>query len=150
MLVLGRHLLVALEVELVRVEGHLRLGERALGLHAEQRSVRVVVLAPEVVHVGGSDDRPAELLGHRGDLRVRVVLIVDLVFLDLEVDVFGAEHLDQLVGVFAGGGGIVLVDPAHETRGKAAGERDDALVVLLEELHVHVGLAAMETLEETR
>ena len=40
-----RHLVGVLEVELVGVEGQLRLGERALGLDAEQRGVVVVVLA---------------------------------------------------------------------------------------------------------
>ena len=44
------------------VEAHLRLRERRLRLHAQQRGVVVEVLAAEVVHVGGRDQRPAHLL----------------------------------------------------------------------------------------
>ena len=59
--VLG-HLVGALQEELVGVEAQLRLLERRLGLDAEQRGVAVVVLAAQVVDVGGGDQRPAQLV----------------------------------------------------------------------------------------
>ncbi len=61
------HLLGALYVELVGVEAELRRFQRRLGLHAEQRRVVVEVLAPQVVDVGGPDQRPVELAREAGD-----------------------------------------------------------------------------------
>ena len=96
-----RHLLRALQVELVGVEGHLRLRERRLRLHAQQRRVVVVVLAAQVVDVGGRDERPAHLARELRDRLVDLLLLGDPVALDLEVDVLGAERLDEVVEVRA-------------------------------------------------
>ena len=46
-----------------------------------------VVLAAQVVHVGGADERPADLARDPRDALVRAVLLGDLVVLELEVDV---------------------------------------------------------------
>ena len=124
-----RHLLAGAQVELVRLEGHLRRGERRLRLHAQQRRVVVVVLAAQVVHVAGADERAADLAGDPDDALVGLVLRGDAVLLDLEVDVLGAERLEQVVGVRARLG-VAAVDEAQaEARGEAAGERDHALGV---------------------
>jgi hypothetical protein len=64
--------------------------------------VVVEVLAPQVVDVGGGDQRPAELAGVADDPLVGLVLLVDPVLLHLEVDLLGAEGLDQVVEVGAG------------------------------------------------
>ena len=42
----------------------------------------------------------------------------------------------------------VLHEPLAEARGQAAGQRDDALAVLRQQLHVDVRLAAVQPLEE--
>ena len=110
------HLGRVLQVELVGVEGQLRLGERALGLDAEQRRVVLVVLAAEVVDVAGRDQRPADLAGDLDDSLVGLVLLGDPVLLDLEVDVVGAEDLHQLVGVGARLGRVVGDQPLAEAR----------------------------------
>ena len=59
------HLRVVAQEELVGVERHLRRGERALGLHAQQRGVVVVVLAAQVVDVAGAHQPAAELAAMR-------------------------------------------------------------------------------------
>ena len=107
-----------------------------------------VVLAAQVVDVGGRDQRPAELARVADDALVRLRLLGDPVLLDLEVDVVGAEDLDQVVEVGAGVGRALLDQPAAEARLQAAGERDHALGVAVEQLHVDVRLAALEALEE--
>ena len=84
----------------------------------------VVVLAPEVVHVGGGHHRPADLVGDARDPLVGLVLLGDPVALELEVDVVGAEHLEQVVGVRAGVGRRALHEPAAEAGLEAAGEGD--------------------------
>ena len=97
----GDHLLAVAQVELVGVERQLRRGDRALGLHAQQRRVVVVVLAAQVVDVAGADQAPADLAGDPDDPLVALVLRREAVLLHLEVDVLGAEHAQQIVGVGA-------------------------------------------------
>ena len=72
----------------------------------------VVVLAAQVVHVPGRDQRPAHLPGVPDDPLVRLVLLGDLVDLDLQVDVVRAECLEQVVQMGACVGQAVL----HEAR----------------------------------
>ena len=64
------------------------------------------------------------------DRLVGLLLLGDAVLLDLEVDVLGAEDLDEVVEV---GARVVRRGPRRcalaEARGEAAGERDDALGV---------------------
>ena len=123
------HFLGALEVELVGVEAQLRRLQGRLGLHAEQRRVVVEVLAPQVVDVGGADQRPAQLAGEADDPLVGLVLLGDAVLLHLEVDLLGAEGLDQVVEVGAGVVGALFDQAAAEARLQAAGEDDHALGV---------------------
>ena len=80
----------------------------------------VVVLAAQVVDVGGRDQRPAELARVAGDALVRLRLLGDPVLLDLEVDVVGAEDVDEVVEVGAGVGGPLLDQAAAEARLQAA------------------------------
>ena len=108
----------------------------------------VVVLARQVVHVRGPHQRPADLARHLDDPLVRLVLLGDAVALQLEIDLIGAEDADQVVDVGAGVVGAVLDDAAAEARLQAAGQRQHALGVAREQLHVEVRLAAREALEE--
>ena len=84
----------------------------------------------------------------RDDPLVGLVLLGDAVLLHLEVDVVGAEDLQQLVGVRARLGGVVVHEAPAEARLQAAGERDHAGRVAREQLQVDVGLAALVALEE--
>ena len=107
----------------------------------------VEVVAAEVVDVAGRDQRPPDLARDPDDALVGLVLLGHAVLLDLEVDVLGAEHLQQLVGVAARLGRGVVDEPPAEARLEAAGERDDAVGVALEQRQVDVGLAAPVALE---
>ena len=89
----------------------------------------VVVLLAQVVHVGGADERPAELAGDLHDPLVGLVLLGQAVALDLEVDVLGAEDPQQVVGVRARLALLVGDQALAEARGQAAGEGDDPLGV---------------------
>ena len=143
-----RHLLARAQVELVGVEGDLRLGQRRLGLHAQQRGVVVVVLAAQVVDVAGADQRPSELSRDPDDPLVGLLLLGEPVLLDLEVHVVGAERVDQLRGVGPGIAGTPVEQVLAEARLEAAGERDHALGVGGDLLQVDRRLAALEALEE--
>ena len=72
----------------------------------------VVVLLAEVVDVGGGDERAVELLRELLDRLVDLLLLGDAVALDLEVDVLGAEDLDEVVEVGARLGEAALHDAA--------------------------------------
>jgi hypothetical protein len=104
--------------------------------------VRVVVLAAQVVDVRGRHQRPAELLRRADDPLVRLLLLGDAVALDLEIDLLGAEGLDQVVDVGAGISRTVLDQAAAEARLEAARERDHSLRMGGKKLHVDVRLAA--------
>ena len=78
-----------------------------------------VVLAAQVVHVGGGDERAPDLAGDAHDALVGVVLLGDAVLLDLEEHVVGAERVEQVVGVSARVGFAAL----GEARAEAAGQR---------------------------
>ena len=142
-----RHLLVGLQIELVGVERHLRLGERRLRLHAQQRRVVVVVLAPQVVDIAvATSGRPTSRA-----IRTAPSLTLSwarAVLLDLEVDVLGPEDLDQVVEVRARLVGAVVDEPLREARREAAGQADDALGVLRRPDPGRRRLAALQALEE--
>ena len=108
----------------------------------------VVVLAAQVVDVGGGDQRPAHLAGEADDPLVRLVLVGDAVLLHLEIDLVGAEGLQQIVEVGAGVLGPLLDQAPAEARLQAAGERDHPLGMARQQLHVDVRLPPREALEE--
>jgi len=66
----------------------------------------------------------------------------------LEVDVLGADRLEQVVGVGAGLVVAALGEPAREARGQAARQDDQALTVRRQLGEVDRRLAAVEALEE--
>ena len=108
----------------------------------------VVVLAAQVVDVARADELAAQLAGDLDDALVGLVLVGDAVLLDLEVDVLGAEDLEQVVDVGARLGRVVGDQALAEAAGQAAGQRDDAVGVGGELGHVERRLAAVQALEE--
>ena len=79
-----------------------------------------------------------------------LLLVGDAVLLDLEVDVVGAEGLQQVVGVGARLGVAPVDEALAEARRQAAGQRDDALAARRELGHVERRLAAVQAVEEAR
>ena len=79
---------------------------------------------------------------------VRPVLLGDLVVLDLEIDVFGAEDPHQRLGVVARLAVAFLDEALAEPGLQAARERHHAFGVALQEPQVDIGVAAVEALQE--
>ena len=142
------HFLVGAQEELVGLKRELGRGQRALGLHAQQRGVVVVVLPAQVVHVAGSHQGAAQLAGDADDSFVGLVLGGDAIGLDLEVDVVGTEGTDQLIGVRPG----VSVSPFHQpgakARGQAAGQGDHPVRATVELREVKRRLASLKAFEK--
>jgi hypothetical protein len=96
-----RHLGAVAQIELVGLEADLRLGQCALGLHAEQRRVVLIVLAAQVMDIAGPDQRAAHLARQCNDLLVAALLQRQPVLLDLEIHVLAPERPDQRLDVLA-------------------------------------------------
>ncbi len=132
-----RHLLRGLEVELVRPElPVVRVLQRVAGLDAEQRLVRVRVGGVEVVDVAGRDERQATL---RGEARQRLEdrpLDVEARVLQLDVRVVAPEDLLEPVELHLRVAHPRLGDRLRDSPREAAGERDQAGRVPLEQLPV--------------
>ena len=108
----------------------------------------VVVLAAQVVHVAGADERAPDLARDPHDPLVGLLLVGDAVLLDLEVDVVAPEGVHQVVDVRPRLV-VATVDQAlAEARRQAAREGDDALAACGELGHVEVRFAAVEPLEK--
>ena len=145
-----RHLLRALEIELVRVEFPVvRVLQRVPGLDAEERLVRVGVGGGEVMDVARRDEREPCLGGQLDELRVDALLDVEAGVLELDVGVLAAEDLGEPVEVRAGVCRPALLERLADPSREAAGERDQAGRVGLEQLPVDARLreVALEVAE---
>ena len=139
-----RHLGRRLEEELVGVElPVVRVLQRVARLDAEQRLVRPRVLVAEVVDVAGRDQRQPGFPGELRQRRVDPLLDVEAGVLHLDVGRVAAEDLGEAVEVGARVVGPVLLERLADAAGEAAGERDQALRVALEQLPVDAGLVVV-------
>ena len=105
--------------------------------------MRVGVLVAQVVDVVGGHGLEAGLLGELRELRQQLALLGQAGVLQLDVDVLGAEQLGE-PGDLGQRGGVVAVAQQHRRlAAHAARERDEALVVLAEQLPVGARLVVV-------
>ncbi len=111
--------------------------------------MRVGVFGGEVVDVAGGDERQLRLGRELDELRVDALLHLEARVLELDVGVVAPEHLRQPVEVGRGVLGPVLLERLADAAGEAAGERDQAARVALEQLPVDARLrvVALEVAE---
>ena len=111
--------------------------------------MRVGVLGGEVVDVAGGDERQLRLGRELDELRVDPLLHVEPGVLELDVGVVAPEHCRQPVEVGGGVLGPALLERLADAAGEAAGERDQAARVALEQLPVDARLrvVALEVAE---
>ena len=138
------HLLGGLEVELVAAVAHAVLvGEVALRLDAEQGVVGVGVLVAQVVHVVGGHGAQAGLFGEQRELGEQLALLGQAGVLQLDVDVLRAEQVGQAPHLGEGGLVVAVLEEHGGAPAHAAGERDEALAVLGEQLPVGARLVVV-------
>ena len=138
------HLLGRLEVELVAAVAHAVLvGEVALRLDAEQRVVGVGVLVAQVVHVVGGHGAQAGPLGEQRELGQQLALLGQAGVLQLDEDVVGAEELGEAPHLVERGLVVAVLEQLRDAPAHAAGEGDEALVVLAEQLPVGARLVVV-------
>ena len=142
------HLVGGLEVVLLTLDLEaLRVRERRPGLHAQQRVVRLVVLAVGVVRVVGGQQRGADAAGDVEQLRVRLALRRQPVILQLDEEVVLAEDLLQPSRLLERTLVVALEQRLQHVSTETSGGGDQTLVVLLEQLPVHPRLVVV-ALEE--
>ncbi len=142
------HLGCRLEVVLLSLELEaLGVAEHRVGLHAQQRGVRLVVVSVHVVRVVGGDDGRTDAAGDLDQLRVGVALGLQPVVLQLDEQVVPAEDLLQPAGLLQRALLVTLQQRLQHVAAEAAGGGDEPVVVLLEQLPVHPRLVVV-TLEE--
>ena len=110
------------------------------GLHAQQRGVRLGVVAVRVVAVVGGEQRRADRARDAEQVDVDPVLLGQAVVLQLDEEVVAAEDLLEARGRGEGAVVVVLEEPLAHRAAEAAGRGDEALVVALEQLEVDAGL----------
>ena len=145
-----RHFLRGLEVELVRPElPVIGVLQRVARLDAEQRLVRVRVRCVEVVDVARRNERQAALGGEPRQRLEDRLLDVEVPVLELDVRVVATEDLLQPVELHLGVAHPGVDDRLGDTAREAAGERDQARRVLLEQRPVDPGpvVVALEITE---
>ena len=135
------HLVGVLEVVLVAVELEaVGVAHERPGLHAQQGVVGLVVVLVRVVAVVGGDDREAEVLGDAQQLGVGALLLGDAVVLQLDEEVVGPEDVAQAGRLVAAGLVALVHQRLQDVPAQAAGGDDQALLVVLEDLPVDLGL----------
>ena len=98
--------------------------------------------------VAGTHERSADLAGNPHNPLVGLFLGRKPVFLDLEVDVVGAERLQHLVGVRPGIAVAPVQQRLAEARLQATGQSDDTLGMSRDLSHVERRLTALVALQE--
>ena len=135
------HLGRSLEVVLVRLELEaLRVVDRASGLHAQERVVGDVVGLVGVVAVVRREQRRLQLLGDLDELRVRAPLVGETVVLQLDEQVVAPEDVLQPRRLLQRAGVVALQQRLQHDTAEASRRRDDALVMLREQLPVEARL----------
>ena len=132
------HLQFALDIVLSSVVAHpVLVGDFFCRLDTEQDVVRLGVLRVSVVDIIRGNQRYAELLAHAQQRRVDCPLVGNAVILQLkEIIALSETLLISLRGLLC-----LLIEPFcqepwHLAR-KTRGERDQALVILPQHLHIH-------------
>jgi hypothetical protein len=126
--------LVAVEPEAVL------LVDLRVGLHAQERVMGHRVALVRVVAVVRGEERGVDRPGDLHELRVGAVLVRDAVVLELDEEAVAPEDVLEPARDRERTRLVVLEQGLEHLATEAPGRRDDPLVVVLEQLPVHLGL----------
>ena len=136
----GAHLLLAFEVELLRLEAHsLGLGDGLARLDAHEHVLEVRVGLIYIVRVVREGERDARLVAHAQEAGGGALLIAYAVALYFKIEVL-AEELAQLERALLRGVVLPVYYLLRYLAREAAGEADKPLAVLAQELPVYARL----------
>ena len=136
------HLLLGLQIELIRSEFHgIRVIHRMVGLDAQKNLVHPAVLFFQVMTVVGHHQRDPRLPGETDQAAVHRLLLPQRVVLQLEEEVVLPENLPVAQGGLSGTVIIARRQAAGNFPRQTGRQGDQPLVILLQQLPVHPGLA---------
>ncbi len=139
-----RHLFLALDVELAaRVAHAVFVAELFAGLDAEQDVVRLAVRRLRVVHVVCRDERDPEAPRHADERLVDALLVVVAVVLQFQEEIAFSEAFLIAECRFFGLLKLSAHDIARQLAREAGGRRDEPLVILPQQVHVHARLVVV-------
>jgi hypothetical protein len=135
------HLRGGLHEELVGLEPEAtRVGQLRPGLDAQQRVMRRDVVGARVVRVVGDDRAQAELTRQPLEHRPHAALLGDAVVLQLDEVAVGTEQVTEVPHDPSCCVLVATQEMLVDLRPEAAGEHDESLVMLGEQLHVDARL----------
>ena len=137
----GAHLLLALDVELVRLKAHpVGVLHQLAHLDAHEHVLHGGVLPGEVVAVVGGHHGNARLPAQAHDPRDHRLLLRNPVVLDLQVVPVLPEQLPHLQGVGLGSLVVAVSQAAGDLPGQTGGQGDQPLAVGPQQVHIDPGL----------
>ena len=132
------HFLARLYVQLIGIEFHpVRIIQRLAGLQAQHHVMRARIVLLQVVTIVRSHEREAEFLMNFHQAGIRNALMLQAVGLHFQVIAVLPEYLDKLAGGAHRAIHIFLPDQPRYFTTQAAGQGDQAFVVLLEQFLIH-------------
>ena len=138
------HLLRAAQIELrLDILHPLRVAEQRLRAEADETIVRVRMALLDVVNVIRRDALQAELLRPRDEMLVHLRLLGNGVILEFEIEIVRAKSLLKPINAIARLLQVILDDGLGNFARHAAGERDQALVMLREDFLVDARLVVI-------
>ena len=138
----GAHLVLGLQVELLRLKAHaVRVVERLAGLDAQQHILQLTVLAREIMRVVRRHERKARLLRDAQQAAVDLTLLRNAVVLQLQIEMLRAENAGKLQRIGLGSVIVPGAQPARDLARQTGRQSDQALAVLPQQGEVYAGLA---------
>ena len=138
------HLRRALQIVLLAFELEaLRVVDRGTCLHAQQGVMSNGVLALAVMAVVGCDERSVERAGNPDEAGVGPALLIEAMILQLDEEVLLAEDVLEPSGECRRGVKVAGEEGLGHHAAKAAGRRDETLVIALQQLPVDAGLVVV-------
>ena len=135
------HLIVCLEVELIRLKAHaFGVVNRLARLNAEHDVVHLGVLALGVVDVVGRDDLDAYLSRNLDEQRIDAPLLFYAVVLEFDVEVARLEHVAQHNRIVFRLFIVVFEQQLGDSPGKTRGQTNHPFGMLFERLDIYARL----------
>ena len=133
-------LLFALEIEFLRLKFHaVWVVDGLAGLDAEQHVLHFCVCLAQIVCVVRHDKREVQFFSKLTNMSVDGSLLRNAVILQFQIKMPRAENFRVFTRGLLRRVQILLHDRLRDTARKAGGERDQALVMLPQQFHIHAG-----------
>ena len=138
--------LLALEVEFFRLEFHtVGFVHSLAGLDTQQNILHLSIFTAQIVGIVGDDQGQTGLTGDALYALVDRPLLLNSVILQFQIEAVRAENFCHLQGMSLGGLVILFHQILGDRTGQTGGSRNQSLMILLQQFHIHTGFAVETT-----